>query len=40
VLVTPHRSGSTWEYYQLVGDIVLENVERAGRGEGMVNRVV
>jgi len=40
VLVTPHRAAATWEYYQLVGNLVLENVERAGRGEGMVNHVV
>jgi D-2-hydroxyacid dehydrogenase (NADP+) len=40
VLVTPHRAAATWEYYQLVGDLVRENVERIGRGEGMVNRVV
>ena len=40
VLVTPHRSGSTWEYYQLVGEIVRENVERTGRGEGLVNQVI
>ncbi|PSQ10249.1 D-2-hydroxyacid dehydrogenase [Halobacteriales archaeon QS_5_70_15] len=40
VLVTPHRAAATWEYYQLVGDIVLENVERAGREEELVNRVV
>ena len=40
VLVTPHRAAATWEYYQLVGDIVRENVERAARGEELVNRVV
>ena len=40
VIVTPHRSGATWEYYQLVGEIVRENVERADRGEALVNRVV
>ena len=40
VLVTPHRAAATWEYYQLVGDLVRENVERIGRGEGMVNQVV
>ncbi len=40
VLVTPHRAAATWEYYQLVGDLVRENVERVGRGEGMVNQVV
>jgi D-2-hydroxyacid dehydrogenase (NADP+) len=40
VLVTPHRSGATWEYYQLVGELVRENVDRTGRGEGLVNRVV
>jgi D-2-hydroxyacid dehydrogenase (NADP+) len=40
VLVTPHRAAATWEYYQLVAEIVRENVERVGRGEAMVNRVV
>jgi D-2-hydroxyacid dehydrogenase (NADP+) len=40
VIVTPHRAAATWEYYQLVGDLVRENVERGGRGEAMVNRVV
>ena len=40
VLVTPHRAAATWEYYQLVGDLVRENVERTARGEEMVNRVV
>ncbi|MEF8841082.1 MAG: D-2-hydroxyacid dehydrogenase [Haloarculaceae archaeon] len=40
VFVTPHRAAATWEYYQLVGEIVRENVERTAGGEGMVNRVV
>lgn len=40
VILTPHRSGATWEYYQLVGEIVRENVDRAGRGEGLINQVV
>lgn len=40
VIVTPHRAAATWEYYQLVGDLVRENVERGRRGEAMVNRVV
>ena len=40
VLVTPHKSGSTWEYYQLVGELVRENLERDERGEELVNRVV
>jgi phosphoglycerate dehydrogenase-like enzyme len=40
VLVTPHKSGSTWEYYQLVGELVYENLERDERGEELVNRVV
>ena len=40
VLVTPHKSGSTWEYYQLVGELALENLERDGRGEELINRVV
>jgi D-2-hydroxyacid dehydrogenase (NADP+) len=40
VLVTPHRSGSTVDYFRLVGDIVRENVERLEAGEEMTNRVV
>ncbi|MFC6941785.1 D-2-hydroxyacid dehydrogenase [Salinirubellus sp. GCM10025818] len=40
VLVTPHKSGSTWEYYQLVGELVYENLERDERGEELINRVV
>jgi D-2-hydroxyacid dehydrogenase (NADP+) len=40
VLVTPHKSGSTWEYYQLVGELVYENLERDERGEELDNRVV
>jgi len=40
VLVTPHRSGSTRDYYRLVGELVRENVAAVERDGEMVNRVV
>jgi len=40
VLLTPHRSGSTVDYFRLVGDIVRENVEHLDAGEELTNRVV
>ncbi|WP_302081998.1 D-2-hydroxyacid dehydrogenase [Salinibaculum rarum] len=40
VLVTPHNSGDTPEYYQRVADILAENIARRDRGEKLRNRAV
>ncbi|WP_440767252.1 D-2-hydroxyacid dehydrogenase [Natronorubrum sp. DTA7] len=40
VIVTPHAAAYTRDYFRDVGGIVRENVERIGRGEALINRVV
>ncbi|MEF8785166.1 MAG: D-2-hydroxyacid dehydrogenase [Haloarculaceae archaeon] len=40
VLVTPHNSGDTPQYYERVADILTENLDRRERGEQLRNRAV
>jgi len=40
VLITPHCAALTNDYHEAVGDLVVTNARRIGRGEDPVNRVV
>ncbi|WP_254546185.1 D-2-hydroxyacid dehydrogenase [Halomarina pelagica] len=40
VILTPHVGAMTNRYHADVGELVVENVERAERGDDLVNRVV
>jgi D-2-hydroxyacid dehydrogenase (NADP+) len=40
VLITPHCAALTNDYHEAVGDLVVTNARRIGRGDDPVNRVV
>jgi phosphoglycerate dehydrogenase-like enzyme len=40
VLITPHTAGETRRYEDNFIDLLLENLERPWRGEGVKNQIV